>query len=82
MGGAAKAGLEGLVEDLAEGRVRVDHHREVLERRAGLDGVGALLDEVGGVEADDVDGDDLVGVLFEDDLRDAVARALGQPRRG
>ena len=68
MRGAAEPRLEGLIEHLAEGRVRVDHHREVLQRRSGLDGVGALLDEVGGVQADDVHRDDLVGILLEDDM--------------
>lgn len=39
-----------------------------LQCGSSLDGVRALLDEVCGVEADDVDGDHLIRVLTEDDL--------------
>mmetsp|Transcript_21409 Transcript_21409/g.56434 ORF Transcript_21409/g.56434 Transcript_21409/m.56434 type:complete len:537 (-) Transcript_21409:7-1617(-) len=78
---AAEAPLERLVEHLAQRRVRVHHHRQVLERRARLDRVGALLNEVGRVQADDVHSDHLVRILAEDDLRDAIARELGEGLR-
>eukprot|EP00964_Phaeocystis_antarctica_P056308 scaffold33214_cov57-Phaeocystis_antarctica.AAC.1 len=65
---AAHAALEGLVEHLAERGVRVDGHRELAQVDAVLDGVGHLLDEVGGVQAHDVARDDLGRVCAEDDL--------------
>ena len=65
---AAHAALEGLVEHLAERGVRVDGHRELAQVDAVLDGVGHLLDEVGGVQTHDVARDDLGRVCAEDDL--------------
>ena len=41
--GASEAGLECLVEYLAQRRVCMDGHRELVERRAVLDRVRALL---------------------------------------
>ena len=70
--------LERLVQDLAEGRVRVDHHGQLPDRGPSRHGVGALLDQVGGVDADDVHPDDLLRLLVEEDLRDPRALALGQ----
>ena len=78
MRGAAEARLEGFVEDLAQGRVGVDHHRQVLESRARLDGVGAFLDEIGGVQPDDVDSNDVICVLAEDHLGDTFALGLSE----
>ena len=43
VGGHADGALEGLIQNLAEGGVRVNHHSELLHSRAGGDGVGALL---------------------------------------
>ena len=77
---AAHATLEGLVEHLAERRVRVHGHRELAQVDAVLDGVGHLLDEVGGVQPHDVARDDLGRVLAEDDLArggEASSQSLG-----
>mmetsp|Transcript_22230 Transcript_22230/g.48497 ORF Transcript_22230/g.48497 Transcript_22230/m.48497 type:complete len:442 (-) Transcript_22230:310-1635(-) len=74
--GASEAGLEGLVEHLAQRRVRVRRHGELVERHAVLNRVGALLDQVGRVQTDDVNRDELVRVLAEDHLGDAIAGAL------
>ena len=74
----ADGALEGLVEHLAESGVCVDHHRELLHRGAGSDGVGALLDEVRGVDADDVHTKHLASVLVEEALGDAGALKLGK----
>ena len=76
MSGAAEGPLEGLVEHLAERGVRVRGHRELVERDSVLDGVGALLDEICSVDTDDVNSDQLVVILPEDDLGDAVTSAL------
>mmetsp|Transcript_20885 Transcript_20885/g.49678 ORF Transcript_20885/g.49678 Transcript_20885/m.49678 type:complete len:302 (-) Transcript_20885:815-1720(-) len=78
MGGHAHGALEGLVEDLGEGGVGVHHHRQLLDGGAGSDGVGALLDEVRGVDADDVHAQHLAGVLVEDALGHARALELGE----
>mmetsp|Transcript_29313 Transcript_29313/g.94487 ORF Transcript_29313/g.94487 Transcript_29313/m.94487 type:complete len:534 (+) Transcript_29313:518-2119(+) len=74
--GAAQAGLEGLVQHLAQRRVRVDGHGELRQRGAVLDSVCALLDEICRVDPDDVHGHHLVRTLLEDDLGDALALAL------
>jgi len=60
--GASEPRLERLVEHLAQSRMRVHHHREILERRARLNGIRALLDQVGSVQPDDVHRDHLVRV--------------------
>ena len=55
--------LEHLVEHLGQRRVRVHAELDVLDALARRDGVGGLVDEVGGVEADDVHAEDLARVL-------------------
>jgi hypothetical protein len=55
--------LEQLVEHLRQGWVRVHAELDVLDALAGRHGVRGLVDEVGGVEADDVHAEDLAGVL-------------------
>ena len=74
----ANGTLECLVQNLAEGGVSVDHHTELLHGGAGRDGVGTLLDEIGGVDANDVNGNDLAGVLIVQNLGNAGALSLGQ----
>ena len=54
MGGTSQPGLEGLIEHLAERRVGVDRHCELWQRGLVLDGVRALLDQVGRMDANDV----------------------------
>ena len=77
VGGAAHGALEGLVEHLTQRRVRVDGHGELAEVDAMLDRVRTLLNEIGGVEADNVHANDLGRVLAKHHLGDPVALALG-----
>ncbi len=72
----ADIALEGLVKNLAEGGVGVHHHGELLDGCAGGDGVGALLDEIRCVHADDVHAEHLASVLVEEALGDAGALEL------
>ena len=69
MSGHAHRSLEGRVQHLAQRGVGVDHHRKLSDRRPGGDCVGALLNQVGGMYSDDVDAEDLLGVLVEENLR-------------
>ena len=57
--------LEQLVEHLGQRRVRVHAELDVLDALPGRDGVARLVDEVGGVQADDVHAEDLARVLGE-----------------
>ena len=74
--GHADSALEGLVKNLAEGGVGVHHPGELLDGGAGGDGVGALLDEIRCVHADDVHTEHLASVLVEEALGDAGALEL------
>jgi hypothetical protein len=70
----------------------VNGHRELAQVDAVIDGVGHLLDEVGGVQPHDVARDDLGRVLAEDDLarggkesvtpRAGAEASGGGPRKG
>ena len=54
MGVHPDALLEGAVDDLGQRRVRVRREGEVSDRGTGRFGIGTFLDQVGGVQADDV----------------------------
>mmetsp|Transcript_26979 Transcript_26979/g.88216 ORF Transcript_26979/g.88216 Transcript_26979/m.88216 type:complete len:266 (+) Transcript_26979:113-910(+) len=58
--------------------MRVHHHRQLLHGGSGSDGVGALLDEVGRVDADDVNSQHLAGILVEQALGHARSLELSQ----
>mmetsp|Transcript_35090 Transcript_35090/g.78101 ORF Transcript_35090/g.78101 Transcript_35090/m.78101 type:complete len:374 (-) Transcript_35090:714-1835(-) len=70
--------LEQLVQHLGEGGVCVHVELDVLHGLVGGDGVGRLVDEVGGVQADDVHAQDLAGVLAVQHLGHAVTLLLGK----
>ena len=56
----------------------VDHHTQLLHGGTGRNGVGTLLDKIGGVNTNDVDGNDLSGVLIVQNLGNTGALSLGQ----
>mmetsp|Transcript_6980 Transcript_6980/g.25208 ORF Transcript_6980/g.25208 Transcript_6980/m.25208 type:complete len:309 (-) Transcript_6980:896-1822(-) len=68
--------LEELVQNLGKGGVGVDVELEVLDGLVGGHRVRGLVDEVGGVQADDPNPQDLPGVLPEDGLGHAVPLQL------
>lgn len=78
MSAHANGTLECLIQYLAESGVSVDHHTELFHGRTGRNGVGTLLDKVGGVNTNDVDGNDLAGVLIVQNLGNAGSLSLGQ----
>lgn len=57
--------FEGSVQHLAQSRMRVDHHRELSNSSPSSDSVSALLDQIGGVNADNMNTKDLFGVFVE-----------------
>ena len=62
MGVHPDALLEGAVDDLGQRRVRVRREGEVAHRRARGLRVRTFLDQIGGVQADDVHAENLLRV--------------------
>ena len=76
--GHADSSLEGLVENLAEGRVSVHNHGKLLDSGARGHGVGTLLDEVRSVDPNDVDAENKSSVLVEENLDHSLSLELGK----
>ena len=54
--------LEGAVDDLGQRWVRVRREGQISDSGPGRFGVGTFLDQIGGVQADDVHAQDLLRV--------------------
>ena len=54
--------LEGAVDDLAQRRVRVRREGEVSDSGTRRFGIGTFLNQIGGVQADDVHAENLLRV--------------------
>mmetsp|Transcript_16715 Transcript_16715/g.35314 ORF Transcript_16715/g.35314 Transcript_16715/m.35314 type:complete len:542 (+) Transcript_16715:240-1865(+) len=70
--------LECLIQDLAERRVGVHHHAQLLHRRSCCHGIGALLNQIGGMDTNNVHGHNLSSILVVQYLRHAIALELGK----
>ena len=66
---AADGTLECFVQHLAERRVCVDHHGKFFNGRAGGNRIRALLNKVRGVDANNVDAEQVTRALVEEYLR-------------
>ena len=82
--GLAEAVHRGLHHALAQRGVRVDGHADVFEERMHLESERALADEVTRRGTDDMDAQELVGLLVGDHLEEALRLVDGHrpPEQG
>lgn len=59
----------------------VSGHCKLLHGRLGSNGIGTLLDQVGGMNSNDVNTQQLARILVVEDLADAIRFVLGEGLR-